>query len=793
MKLNSLLIEQPMMEKLAVVETPNGQQLEQDFGKLAYAFLKDRAPKLLPSMIGFEIVESNPDGSRAVGIFGFKIGTGIYYVPVFFLNNQIKGMVEIYSRDTDSYVPLRESWVNHIVTRQSLDLGEPGEAKVRESFSVPDFGIMASPPQLGAGGRDSGSIKASSAKELMADLKQHFIKVAGNTIKMLENDPEMKAMLAGALGAVKGASFDKTAASKSMLVHFIKTAGGPVYAKALAKMLQDPVFAKSASAFYNYKDLLINEFDEKFRPVKKAEKVTVISKDDSLCAPCDPVKQEDKQKLVRQGFVINDKREDSEKAEAFDFVSEDRISNPTEPGTYHVIMTAGINTCNVVTPNVPSFGNRMMVVFDDKGNYFTAGSRRVFVNGDKVTPEEKQSTFDKGSAPDSMSIGKTYILINENMKSSLPFTVRSIIEGGDAKRYVIDYQDSIQHELCRDDAGAPITSYDYCGGYPNTSNINLYLSPSEGLIRATQDSLLVPEKSWKAIELNRPDNWNERKAMERAFAPATYAEVMEDMFNNGVHDVKVDSKDEGHAFSSSVDGVIDKDNMNFKSACIRLVKDYGLSVEDAEIMLKEAATKFKSRRLVKFAQIPMQVVPPAMPAMQQGGFDQTLGIPVQNPQVSYTQGDTVVPPMRPSGPGSGINIGGEASRQQAGGSIGASNTTSGQAGGPTAGMDVNQMAQMAAQSGQQQVFDQTAIGGMARVYDTNNMIDGFIPEFMKSLDKLGRLIFMFYWKNEDFAERFGSEDMPSLEDSLGSVFKNFGDLILKLKQKTVTNEDRFFI
>ena len=32
MKLNSLLLEQPMMTKLSVVESPNGQQLEQDFG-----------------------------------------------------------------------------------------------------------------------------------------------------------------------------------------------------------------------------------------------------------------------------------------------------------------------------------------------------------------------------------------------------------------------------------------------------------------------------------------------------------------------------------------------------------------------------------------------------------------------------------------------------------------------------------------------------------------------------------------------------------------------------------------
>ena len=790
MKLESLLLEQPMMVKLSVVETPGGQQLEQDFGKLSFAFLKDRAPKLLPYMIGFEIVESNPDGSRAVGIFGFKIGTGIYYVPVFFLNNQIKGMVELYSRDTDSYVPLRESWVNHVVTRQGIDLGEPGDAKVRESFSVPDFGVMASPPQLGAGGRDSGSIKASSAN-IMADLKAHFIKVAGDTLHMLETDPEMKQMFTGFIASSKGVKLDKTAAVNSRLIGFIKNAGGPVYAQAMAQWLQKPEFAKAATAFYNHKDLLVTEFDPRFEVKKVAEKVTVISRDDSVCE-AKAVDDGDKQKLIRQGFVIHDEREKGEKSEAFDFVSEDRITNPTEPGTYHVIMTAGINTCSVVMPNVPSLGDRMMLVFDKDGHYFTAHSRRVFVNGDKVTPEGKEGVFDKGKAPDTMQVGKTYILLNEHMKSSMPFTIRHIVEGGDAKRYVIDYEENIMHSLNRDDAGAPPSSYDYNGGYPCTSNINLHLSPTEGQLRPTQNSLLVPEKSWKAIELDRSDDYQKRKSMERAFAPATYSEIMEDMFNNGAHDVEVESKDAGLAYGITLDDVIDKTNLNFKSACIRLVKHYGLGVEDAEIMLKEAATKFKSRRLVKFAQVPMQVIPPAMPALSPGGYDQTLGIAVQNPQVSYTQGETMSKPPRPSGAGSGINVGGEASRQQGGANIGTSNSSASQ-GRPQDDMDVNQLAQQASQSGQQQVFDQTAIGGMARTYDTNNMIDSFIPEFMKSLDKLGRLIFLFYWKNEDWAERFGSEDMPALEDSMGSVFKNYGDLILKLKQKTVTNEDRFYI
>ena len=75
-KFSELLAEAPAGVNKFAVEMPNRQQVEQDFGHMAFQFLRDRAPALLPSMIGFEVVEQEPDGSRAVGIFGFNI-TGI--------------------------------------------------------------------------------------------------------------------------------------------------------------------------------------------------------------------------------------------------------------------------------------------------------------------------------------------------------------------------------------------------------------------------------------------------------------------------------------------------------------------------------------------------------------------------------------------------------------------------------------------------------------------------------------------------------------------------------------------
>jgi hypothetical protein len=65
------------------------------------------------------------------------------------------------------------------------------------------------------------------------------------------------------------------------------------------------------------------------------------------------------------------------------------------------------------------------------------------------------------------------------------------------------------------------------------------------------------------------------------------------------------------------------------------------------------------------------------------------------------------------------------------------------------------------------------------------MIDRYLGDLVKGLDRIGRLLFNFYWHNERFAERFGDNEIPELEDSLRNSFEGLGDLVLFLKQKSV--------
>jgi hypothetical protein len=96
-----------------------------------------------------------------------------------------------------------------------------------------------------------------------------------------------------------------------------------------------------------------------------------------------------------------------------------------------------------------------------------------------------------------------------------------------------------------------------------------------------------------------------------------------------------------------------------------------------------------------------------------------------------------------------------------------------------------EIAQQAANSGQREVFDTAMLGSLLGVVRQENMIDRFLGDMMKGLDRLGRVLFLFYWHGEAFEDRYGKQDMPELEDSLRNAFEAVGDIVLALKRKSV--------
>jgi hypothetical protein len=65
------------------------------------------------------------------------------------------------------------------------------------------------------------------------------------------------------------------------------------------------------------------------------------------------------------------------------------------------------------------------------------------------------------------------------------------------------------------------------------------------------------------------------------------------------------------------------------------------------------------------------------------------------------------------------------------------------------------------------------------------MVDRYLGDLSRGMDRLGRILLLFYWHQEEFQERYGRQDLPELEDSLTSTMDQLGKLVMFLKKKTV--------
>ena len=59
---------------------------------------------------------------------------------------------------------------------------------------------------------------------------------------------------------------------------------------------------------------------------------------------------------------------------------------------------------------------------------------------------------------------------------------------------------------------------------------------------------------------------------------------------------------------------------------------------------------------------------------------------------------------------------------------------------------------------------------------------------MKAVDKLGRMLFIFWYRGDKIKERFDVTDFAETEDLLKDTFKNLGKVVLDLKRKYTPTE-----
>jgi hypothetical protein len=96
-----------------------------------------------------------------------------------------------------------------------------------------------------------------------------------------------------------------------------------------------------------------------------------------------------------------------------------------------------------------------------------------------------------------------------------------------------------------------------------------------------------------------------------------------------------------------------------------------------------------------------------------------------------------------------------------------------------------QSVMQAAESGQKEVLDASLLSNMLNATQDDTLVDQYLPDVVKGMDRKGRLLLNMYWHDEKFRDRFGEDKMPQLEDALRNSFLSDGDVALELKKRAI--------
>jgi hypothetical protein len=799
----------PQVKRSDIGGQGNDQPFEHAFANVAHAYLRDKAPGLLDFEVGFQLIDRDED-RKAVGVFGFKVGSQWLYAPVFFINGDLKGHELLYIKNEDAFRPLKENWVNYLLAKKPISLGK-GVGKQTRHLGVryPDMlRITQSPHKYAA------VVTDAEREALRSEADAVMKKVAGTPLAPYFERMHDWAKV-GFAAMTKHAS--RRVERPLRLLEVLKDGGVKMAADLSAHFRAYPKLRVGFDDFYppEQVEAAFGEMRRRLTPrdsilekgartaPRRAKKASVLDAADPMDVGSLAIvrmgdrlplctSDEEKTALLVHGFLIKDARADDEvsKAYAVDvrIQAEKRLSNPTETGIYEVLTKPGSYEKCLVLFGHTGPGRRSdfatVVRLDGGRNWLNIHPSHVWVKQDAQGDggEEAQGQAHSGEAfrkfldslpdADSFETGDraTYIVVGQRGQCTLPFEVSRGAAAGKGS-----YEVFFRRWARKGRPSYATSGWDYplpAGDADDSccDNDRIHLGMAEGSRFRTSGGgdTYVPKGAKKLKVKDAPDYSSDRPEAE-PIAPGSIEDVELGILKRA--DLKrLRIKDAG------VEVVINGDTLPKAAALFDLVARHGFREDDAAELLKQASDlRVKNRSfecLVKYADPYGQMAggspylihdAPGAPGMPEPDYGNAslLGsdapaqhfleqlLPATDMQSSINNRDAYYP------------MDAQPDAQAVG------------------------MAEQATERGQKEIFDTAIIGSLLKGTRDDMLVDRHIKSMLDALDHIGRLLFVFYWHGEQFAERYGESDMPELEDSLRNTFEALGDLVLFLRQKTV--------
>lgn len=822
----------------------NESGFEQSFSSLAYAYMKDKAPRLLDFLVGFQLVDRNDDNTKAMGLFGFKVGEQWLYAPTFFLNGDLKGHELLYIKKQDSFVPMKENWVNYLMARKPHVLGEGSpQSTFQLGGREPDFSSMTQSPSYGFGKRGMddwakpalpliAALMTKQANVLYSSAKPHtklaFAAVVREPLPAAYAEVaakfDLNRVLADNLPFLKTAfelaqssphikrGFDlfygrdcfsrwgreiKTAAVRSqhnIMPSVTKQAAAPTVYAGPNSLIPEPILPQHPV----HRGALSVYTKEAFAVLKNGEQLDETGEEQ--------LTTDDRTELQSNGYLVKDERKGEEISKAYDVQIEQKLQNPDDTSLYEVLEKPGVFSRMLVIshPYSNSGQHNFMTVIrlqDSSKGWVNAHRTQIWANQIEER-KEFEDWWNTLGDKDSLQTKGLYVAIDKNGSATVPFEVAENYGDG---AYKVNFKahcsqaydrvsglPSIDHEHHR-------CSDDYVSSHGAKLVVNAENKQGTKL-KAIQGELRVPG-NFKFIKLKdppKPKKYSEGccvisiMSSSSAFYGTGSEETGSDprpiqlgrlediqlLFHEKTARLKIYNDHNEVSISSP----LGTQRLQKQAAYFSLIRDHGFTAHVAGCMLKQAETKTQKVFRVKYAPGFGSMIKAAMPNYGAlAGGPSAPAFPEPQMGMESYGGRNAVNSMYPDEQTMGVPEMDSSKGDPSQHDIWQNYThedfqnTMGQ-------------AQQASQSGQKEVFDTAMIGGMLKAVRQDSLVDRYLGDLMKALDKLGRILFMFYWHQEEFEDRYGKQDLPELEDSLRNAFEVLGDVVLFLKEKTVEND-----
>ena len=781
----------PLWKEASIGGDPE-QGFEQAFSSLAYSYIKDKAPRLLDYIVGFQLVDRNQDNTKAIGLFGFKVGKQWMYGPVFFLNGDLKGHELLHIKATDSFVPLKENWVNYLIARKPHELGKGTSLNLSQlGGRQPNLRAMSESPST----KYSGDSWYADVKPLIAAMRTK----QANTLYpdragQLNFGNVVAAPLRAAL-ANYAEKFDmsnflttfpllKTAFDRlytrypSIKAGFDKFYGEDFFLKQAVKLKESQSLLKRANVKARSKPRIVKS-DPNWslvspKRVKSAGAQILTSSDLDRVSALGVTLNDyaltdvERTRLMKEGMFIKDARSLEDVSVAYEEKPSLALTNPSKTGLYEVLQKDGTfeETLILVNPIAANGGESLCTLVDKSGKRSWKNVERtsIFIKSEDEA-KDLASYVDALPATQDLKVDNTYVAVNGDGESICPFEVSR--EKGNGS-FIVNwrtYRDSNKEYGYRDYGGGREHSY-------SNYDVPLHTNRRQGArLKVVNGEVYVPD-TFKFVLVGsrpRPEDGPINSDMDGSFKESFKLGNLHDVQQLLMKATSVLTVKEG-GVGVYIESKLGKQELTKKAALVSLVKDQGLREEQALAILKAASEKAPERETARFR---IKYANPYGYGYLQPGPD-APDIP------EYPTGTEDL------GPYNSVNsVYPQEEELPVDGAQSGDYDLSGYDPFYEPDQRALSTAQQASNSGQKEVFDVSMVSGLLKTVRQDSLVDRYLGDLMKALDKLGRILFMFYWHQEEFKDRYGSQDLPELEDSIRNSFETLGDLILYLKEKTV--------